>query len=108
MTQPEQNGDTQDVSVFGGYGDLDENGFNIFGVVDYRHGNDVMAKDRKVSKRGGLLPELGITKGSSGSFPANFYDTKLEPKETHMQQLDAGITRSCTLKVDSAVITVKQ
>ncbi|WP_448671501.1 hypothetical protein, partial [Escherichia coli] len=23
-----------------------------------------------------LLPELGITKGSSGSFPANFYDTK--------------------------------
>ena len=55
-------GDTQDVSVFGGYGDLDENGFNIFGVVDYRHGNDVMAKDRKVSKRGGLLPELGITK----------------------------------------------
>jgi len=75
LTQPEHSGgDTQDLSIFGGYGDLDENGFNIFGVIDYRHGNDVMAKDRKVSKRGGLIPELGITKGSSGSFPANFYD----------------------------------
>ena len=61
LTQPEQTGgDTQDISVFGGFGDLDENGFNVFGVVDYRHGNDIMAKDRKVSERGGLLPELGV------------------------------------------------
>lgn len=30
-----------------------------------------MAKDRKVSRRGGILPELGIHKTSSGSFPAN-------------------------------------
>jgi hypothetical protein len=30
-----------------------------------------MAQDRKVSKRGGLLPELGVTRGSSGAFPAN-------------------------------------
>ena len=33
-----------------------------------------MAKDRKVSRRGGLLPELGIDAGSANGFPANFYD----------------------------------
>lgn len=33
-----------------------------------------MAKDRKVSRRGGLLPELGINAGSTNGFPANFYD----------------------------------
>ena len=30
-----------------------------------------MAQDRKVSRRGGILPELGVNKTSSGSFPAN-------------------------------------
>ena len=30
-----------------------------------------MAKDRKVSERGGLLPELGVKRSSSGAFPAN-------------------------------------
>ncbi|MFX5374025.1 TonB-dependent receptor, partial [Acinetobacter baumannii] len=58
-------------SIFGGFGDLDENGYNVFGVVDYRKGDDVMAKDRKVSRRGGILPELGVNRTSSGSFPAN-------------------------------------
>lgn len=30
LTQPEQTGgDTQDISVFGGFGDIDENGFNV-------------------------------------------------------------------------------
>ncbi|MGQ9374333.1 TonB-dependent receptor [Acinetobacter tandoii] len=73
--QPEQSGgDKQDVQIFGGYGDLDEQGFNIFGVVDYRRSNDIMAKDRKVSKRGGIIPELGIDASSANGFPANFYD----------------------------------
>lgn len=39
--------------------------------MDYRKGDDVMAKDRKVSRRGGILPELGVNRTSSGSFPAN-------------------------------------
>lgn len=70
--KPEQKGgEQQDYSIFGGFGDLDENGYNVFGVVDYRKGDDVMAKDRKVSRRGGILPELGVNRTSSGSFPAN-------------------------------------
>ncbi|ENX34517.1 hypothetical protein F889_01799 [Acinetobacter colistiniresistens] len=75
--KPEQTGgEQQNYSIFGGYGDLEENGFNVFGVVDYRRGEDVMAKDRKVSRRGGVLPELGVNRTSSGSFPANLYDTE--------------------------------
>ncbi|RKG38150.1 TonB-dependent receptor [Acinetobacter rongchengensis] len=73
--QPEESGgDQQDISIFGGYGDLDEQGFNIYGVVDYRRTNNIMAKDRKVSRRGGVLPELGLDASSANGFPANFYD----------------------------------
>ncbi|MDN5649012.1 MAG: TonB-dependent receptor plug domain-containing protein, partial [Acinetobacter sp.] len=54
-TQPEASGgDKQDISIFGGYGDLDEQGFNVYGVVDYRKTNNIMAKDRKISRRGGV------------------------------------------------------
>lgn len=78
-TQPEhKGGENQNYSLFGGFGDLDDDGFNFFGVIDYRRSEDVMAEDRKVSKRGGLLPELGVMRGSSGSFPANLYDTETE------------------------------
>ncbi|OBY73615.1 TonB-dependent receptor [Acinetobacter gyllenbergii] len=75
LTQPEESGgDTQNISVFGGYGDLDEDRFNIFGVIDYRRGSEIWAKDRKVSKRGGVIPELGLESRSIGAFPANFVD----------------------------------
>ncbi|WP_445115842.1 TonB-dependent receptor [Acinetobacter sp. WZC-1] len=75
LSQPEESGgDKQDISVFGGFGDLDENGFNAFGVIDYRRSNDVMARNRKFSARGGLIPELGVKTGYNGSQPANFHD----------------------------------
>ncbi|MGA6311502.1 TonB-dependent receptor plug domain-containing protein, partial [Acinetobacter baumannii] len=75
LLQPEhKGGDKQDISIFGGYGDLDEDGFNIFGVVDYRRTNGIMAKDRKISERGGVLPELGLDGRSANTFTSNFYD----------------------------------
>ncbi|MFH3675734.1 hypothetical protein WAH59_21445, partial [Acinetobacter baumannii] len=75
LLQPEhKGGDKQDISIFGGYGDLDEDGFNIFGVVDYRRTNGIMAKDRKISERGGVLPELGLDGRSANAFTSNFYD----------------------------------
>ncbi|TCM69883.1 iron complex outermembrane receptor protein [Acinetobacter calcoaceticus] len=64
-------GEQQEFSIFGGFGDLDEDKYNFFGVVDYRKMNRVMAQDRNISRRGGLIPELGLDKSSSGSFPAN-------------------------------------
>ena len=71
----EKNGDKYDVSIFGGYGDLDEQGFNVYGVVDYRTSDMIMAKDRKVSRRGGLIPELNMAIGSTAGFPANLLDS---------------------------------
>lgn len=70
----EKGGEKIDVSLFGGYGDLDEQGFNVYGVIDYRKQDTIWAKDRKVSRRGGVLPELGIDGSSANAFPANFYD----------------------------------
>ena len=75
LLKPEdKGGEEYDVSIFGGYGDLDEQGFNVYGAIDYRKAKEIMAKDRKVSRRGGLLPELGIDAGSANGFPANFLD----------------------------------
>jgi iron complex outermembrane recepter protein len=77
LLQPEHSGgDEQQASIFGGYGDLDEQGFNVFGVVDYHRTNDIFAKDRKVSRRGINMPELGsfLSQGSSLSSVANFTD----------------------------------
>ncbi|ENX23415.1 MULTISPECIES: TonB-dependent receptor [Acinetobacter] len=73
----EKNGDKYDVSIFGGYGDLDEQGFNVYGVVDYRTSDMIMAKDRKVSRRGGLIPELNMAIGSGSGFPANLQSSSL-------------------------------
>ncbi len=73
----EKNGDKYDVSIFGGYGDLDEQGFNVYGVIDYRTSDMIMAKDRKVSRRGGLIPELNMAIGSGSGFPANLQSSTL-------------------------------
>lgn len=74
-TQPEKSGgDKQDISIFGGYGNLEEQGYNVYGVLDYRRSNNIMAKDRKISRRGGMIPELGLDASSANGFPANFYD----------------------------------
>src|SRR5690606_41192777 len=47
----EKGGEKIDVSIFGGYGDLDEQGFNVYGVIDYRKQDTIWANDRKVSSR---------------------------------------------------------
>lgn len=75
LAPEESGGEKQDVSIFGGYGDLDEQGYNLYGVVDYRKSDPIWAKDRKVSRRGGLIPELGMAVGSTAGFPANLWDS---------------------------------
>ena len=35
-----------------------------------------MAKDRKISRRGGVIPELGLDASSANAFPANIFDPK--------------------------------
>ncbi len=64
-------GQTQDYGIFGGYGHLDEDRFNVYGAFNYHKQDAVMASQRSFSKRGGVIPELGVNTTSSGSFPAN-------------------------------------
>lgn len=103
--QPEQEGgEKQFYTIFGGFGDLDEQGYNIYGAVDYRKGEGVMASERDISKRGGILPELGVNRDSSGAFPSNYnylyqYKTpSLDPKTGAVIKNSDG-----SIKYDSAV-----
>lgn len=64
-------GDTQQYTLFGGYGSLEEQGFNLYGAATYQKQDGIMAYEREASRRGGILPELGVNVTSSGTFPAN-------------------------------------
>ncbi|GAB3042094.1 TonB-dependent receptor [Acinetobacter apis] len=64
-------GDTQQYNVFGGYGSLEDQGFNVYGAVNYSKKDAVLARERETSRRGGVLPELGVNRTSGASFPAN-------------------------------------
>ncbi len=53
-----------------GFGDLTKNGFNVFGVFDYRKQDSIAANQRRYS-RSAYIPDEGINKLSSNSVPAN-------------------------------------
>ncbi|WP_210009317.1 TonB-dependent receptor [Aquirhabdus parva] len=61
-------------NITGGFGDLDKDGFNLFGVADYHSQQSLLAKDRSFTDQGGVRPDLGISSTSGNTFPANFYD----------------------------------
>lgn len=53
-----------------GFGDLAKNGFNVFGVFDYRKQEPIAASQRKYS-RTAYIPSEGINRLSSNAIPAN-------------------------------------
>jgi iron complex outermembrane receptor protein len=53
-----------------GYGDVGSDRFNVFANVSRTTGDSIAAKDREFSKTS-FLPEFGINKTSSNSFPAS-------------------------------------
>ncbi len=55
-----------------GYGDLEKDGYNIFGVVDRHDQKRVRSIDRHYSSTG-IQPAYGINKTSGTTFPANFF-----------------------------------
>ncbi|PFH10451.1 iron complex outermembrane receptor protein [Collimonas sp. PA-H2] len=72
---PEQSGGAEKrFNLSGGFGDLDKDGYNIFGVIDYHSQNAVKASDRRFSAPGGQNPGIGLNAGSGNSYPANYYD----------------------------------
>ena len=73
--RPERNGggDTQRVSLVGGFGNLAEQRFNIMGTLDWRKQDVLIAADRNFSKTGIIgTSRDAISSGTSGtSFPGD-------------------------------------
>jgi len=58
-----------------GFGDLEQDGYNLFGVVDRHDQKRVRSIDRPYSSTG-IQPDYGINKTSGTTFPANFFSAK--------------------------------
>ena len=67
-------GDESRINLSAGYGDLNKDGFNVFGVVDVHRQAALNASDRSFSASG-YIPSKGVDNLSSTPFPANFFDT---------------------------------
>ncbi len=61
-------------NLSGGMGDLDKDGYNFFGVIDYHTQNAVKAADRSFSAPGGQNPGIGLNTGSANAMPGNYTD----------------------------------
>lgn len=72
---PEQGGALEKrLSATVGFGDLDKDGYNVYGAVDHHRQARLEATDRAFSATG-ILPDKGISKTSGTTFPANFFST---------------------------------
>ncbi len=60
------------LNLSGGYGDLDKDGWNVFGVVDLHKQTSLDAADRDFSSTS-VRPDKGINNSSGTSQPANFF-----------------------------------
>lgn len=64
----EYGGITKRASLTAGWGELGKEGWNIFGTIDWRNEEAVMAADRKFGSTG-ILPERGQFRTSGTTFP---------------------------------------
>lgn len=71
---PKQSGGSEGrINLLGGFGDLDKDGFNIFGVIDYHKQKAVEATQRDFSKSG-IIPSIGLNKTSGNTPISNYFD----------------------------------
>ena len=71
-------GDESRLNLSGGYGDLNKDGFNIFGVVDVHRQSALNASDRAFSANG-YVPNKGVNNLSSTTPIANFTTVNSDP-----------------------------
>ncbi len=62
--------DTNKITLAGGFGDLSKDRFNILGTFDYEEATALPARLRKFASTG-IRPDLGFTKTSGNTDPAN-------------------------------------
>ena len=66
-------GDEERVNLSSGFGNLDKDGFNVFGVVDWHKQESINSQQREFSKTG-IVPSRGLNLTSGTTFPGNYYD----------------------------------
>ncbi|MES2320444.1 MAG: TonB-dependent receptor [Pseudomonadota bacterium] len=67
-------GDEERANLSTGFGNLDTDGFNVFGVVDYHKQQSIGSQQRWFSQTG-YDPARGLDATSSTTFPGNYTDT---------------------------------
>jgi iron complex outermembrane receptor protein len=65
--------DEKRVNISSGFGDLDKDGYNFFGVFDY-HKIDILTSQQRDFSKTGVIPERGLNLTSGTTFPGNYFD----------------------------------
>ncbi len=64
--------DEQRINFYGGIGDLNTDGWNLFGIIDVHNQSALQANERAFASTG-IRPEFGVEQTSGTPFPANFF-----------------------------------
>jgi iron complex outermembrane receptor protein len=65
--------DEKRVNLSTGFGNLDEDGYNVFGVFDY-HKLDILTSQQREFSKTGVIPSRGLNLTSGTTFPGNYFD----------------------------------
>ena len=65
--------DEKRVNISSGFGNLEQDGYNVFGVFDY-HKIDILTSQQREFSKTGVIPERGLNLTSGTTFPGNFQD----------------------------------
>jgi iron complex outermembrane receptor protein len=65
--------DEKRVNLSSGFGDLEKDGYNFFGVFDY-HKLDVLTSQQRDFSKTGIIPSRGLNLTSGTTFPGNYFD----------------------------------
>jgi iron complex outermembrane receptor protein len=72
--RPRKDGaDEERVNLSTGWGDLDKNGFNVFGIVDW-HRQEALTSQQRAFSQTGVVPSRGLSVTSGTTFPGNYFD----------------------------------
>lgn len=66
-------GEEKRVNLSGGFGNLEKDGYNAFGVIDFHDQKVIKSSDREFSKTG-VIPSRGLDLTSGATFPGNYSD----------------------------------
>jgi iron complex outermembrane receptor protein len=65
--------DEKRVNLSSGFGNLDTDGYNVFGVFDY-HKLDILTSQQRDFSKTGVIPDRGLSLTSGTTFPGNYFD----------------------------------